>query len=68
LWEKLSEGGEKEQCGWLKDKFGVSWQIVPNVLGAMLQDRDAKKSERVMEALLQMKKIDTQGLRKAYAG
>jgi predicted 3-demethylubiquinone-9 3-methyltransferase (glyoxalase superfamily) len=67
LWEKLSEGGEKEQCGWLKDKFGVSWQIVPNVLGEMLQDRDAKKSERVMEALLQMKKIDIQGLRKAYA-
>lgn len=68
LWEKLSEGGEKEQCGWLKDKFGVSWQIVPNVLGEILQDRDAKKSERVMEALLQMKKIDIQGLRKAYAG
>jgi predicted 3-demethylubiquinone-9 3-methyltransferase (glyoxalase superfamily) len=68
LWEKLSEGGEKEQCGWLKDKFGVSWQIVPNVLGEMLQDRDAKKSERVMKALLQMKKIDLQGLRKAYAG
>jgi predicted 3-demethylubiquinone-9 3-methyltransferase (glyoxalase superfamily) len=68
LWEKLSEGGEKEQCGWLKDKFGVSWQIVPNVLGEMLQDRDAKQSERVMEALLQMKKIDIQGLRKAYAG
>jgi predicted 3-demethylubiquinone-9 3-methyltransferase (glyoxalase superfamily) len=68
LWEKLSEGGEKEQCGWLKDKFGVSWQIVPHVLGEMLQDRDAKQSERVMEALLQMKKIDIQGLRKAYAG
>ena len=45
LWEKLSEGGEKEQCGWLKDKFGVSWQIVPNVLDEMLQDKDAKKSE-----------------------
>ncbi len=68
LWEKLSEGGEKEQCGWLKDKFGVSWQIVPNVLGEMLQDRDAKKSERVMEGLLQMKKIDIQGLTKTYAG
>jgi predicted 3-demethylubiquinone-9 3-methyltransferase (glyoxalase superfamily) len=67
LWEKLSEGGEKEQCGWLKDKFGLSWQIVPNVLGEMLQDKNAKKSERVMEALLQMKKIDIQGLRKAYA-
>ena len=69
LWEKLSGGGgEKEQCGWLKDKFGVSWQIVPNVLGEMLQDKDLKKSERVMKAMLQMKKIDIQGLRKAYAG
>ena len=69
LWEKLSEGGgEKEQCGWLKGKFGVSWQIVPNVLGEMLQDKDLKKSERVMKAMLQMKKIDIQGLRKAYAG
>jgi len=68
LWEKLSEGGEKEQCGWLKDRFGVSWQIVPNVLSDILQDKDAKKSELVMEALLQMKKIDIQSLRKAYAG
>jgi predicted 3-demethylubiquinone-9 3-methyltransferase (glyoxalase superfamily) len=68
LWEKLSRGGEEEQCGWLKDKFGVSWQIVPKDLGEMLQDKDAKKSERVMEALLQMKKIDMQGLSKAYAG
>ena len=68
LWEKLSEGGEKEQCGWLKDKFGVSWQVVPNILGEMLQDKDAKKSERVMEAMLQMKKIDIEGLKKAYAG
>ncbi|MFL6328804.1 MAG: VOC family protein [Nitrososphaeraceae archaeon] len=69
LWEKLSEGGgEKEQCGWLKDKFGVSWQIVPNVLGEMMQDKDAEKSERVMKALLQMKKIDIQALRKAYGG
>ena len=67
LWEKLSEGGEKEQCGWLKDKFGVSWQIVPNILGEMLQDKDAKKSERVIKAMLQMKKIDIQGLRKTYA-
>jgi predicted 3-demethylubiquinone-9 3-methyltransferase (glyoxalase superfamily) len=68
LWEKLSEGGEKEQCGWLKDKYGVSWQIVPNALGEMLQDKDAKKSERVMEAMLQMKKIDVEGLKKAYGG
>jgi predicted 3-demethylubiquinone-9 3-methyltransferase (glyoxalase superfamily) len=64
LWEKLSE---VEQCGWLKDKFGVSWQIVPNVLGEMVQDKDAKKSERVIKAMLQMKKLDIQGLRKAYA-
>src|ERR671931_489603 len=68
LWKKLSEGGEVEQCGWLKDKFGVSWQIVPSVLGEMLQDKDARKSERVMGALLQMKKIDIQGLRMAYVG
>ena len=67
LWEKLSEGGEQEQCGWLKDKFGVSWQIVPSILSEMVQDKDAKKSERVIKAMLQMKKIDIQGLRKAYA-
>ena len=68
LWKRLSEGGEKDQCGWLKDKFGVSWQIVPNVLGEMLQDKDANKRERVMEAMLQMKKINIQGLRTAYEG
>ena len=68
LWKKLSEGGEVEQCGWLKDKFGVSWQIVPRVLGEMMQDKDAEKSEKVMKALLQMKKIDIQSLQKAYAG
>jgi predicted 3-demethylubiquinone-9 3-methyltransferase (glyoxalase superfamily) len=67
LWEKLSEGGEVEQCGWLKDKFGVSWQIVPSVLGEMMQDKDAEKSEKVMKALIQMKKIDIQSLQKAYA-
>jgi predicted 3-demethylubiquinone-9 3-methyltransferase (glyoxalase superfamily) len=66
LWEKLSEGGEQEQCGWLKDKFGVSWQIVPNILGEMIHDKDANKSKRVIKAMLQMKKIDIQGLRKAY--
>lgn len=67
-WGKLSEGGDEkaQQCGWLKDKYGVSWQIVPTVLGEMLQDRDRKKSERVMKALLQMKKIDIKGLRQAY--
>jgi predicted 3-demethylubiquinone-9 3-methyltransferase (glyoxalase superfamily) len=67
LWKKLSEEGETEQCGWLKDKLGVSWQIVPNVLAEMLQDKD-RESEKVMEAMLQMKKIDTEGLKKAYSG
>jgi predicted 3-demethylubiquinone-9 3-methyltransferase (glyoxalase superfamily) len=66
LWEKLSEDGETEQCGWLKDKYGVSWQIVPTVLGGMLQDKDPKKSEKVMEALLQMDKIDVKTLKQAY--
>ncbi len=66
LWEKLSEGGEKGQCGWLKDKYGVSCQIVPAALGAMMQDKDSKKSERVMKALLQMDKIDLKTLKQAY--
>jgi predicted 3-demethylubiquinone-9 3-methyltransferase (glyoxalase superfamily) len=66
LWEKLSEGGQEVQCGWLKDKYGVSWQIVPTVLGEMLQDKDAQRSQRVMTALLQMKKIDIEGLKQAY--
>ena len=67
-WEKLSDGGDKkaQQCGWLKDKYGVSWQIVPTVLGKMLQDKDARKSESVMKAMLQMTKIDIQGLKRAY--
>ena len=69
FWEKLSEeGGEQEQCGWLKDRFGVSWQIVPSVLDEMIQDKDAEKSEKVVKALIQMKKIDIQSLQKAYAG
>ena len=68
LWEKLSEGGEKGQCGWLKDKYGVSWQIVPTVLGEMLQDKDPKKSRRVMEAMLKMEKIDIKTLKQAYEG
>jgi len=58
LWEKLSEGGEKHQCGWLKDKYGVSWQIIPSALGEMLSDTDTEKSKRVMKAMLQMNKID----------
>ena len=68
FWRKLSEGGEEGPCGWLKDKYGVSWQIVPTVLGEMLQDKDAEKSERVMKALLQMKKIDIEELKRAYKG
>jgi len=66
LWEKLSEGGEKLQCGWLKDKYGLSWQIVPTVLVEMLQDKDPGKSRRVMKAMLQMKKIDIKMLKQAY--
>jgi predicted 3-demethylubiquinone-9 3-methyltransferase (glyoxalase superfamily) len=68
LWEKLSDGGEKGQCGWLKDKFGVSWQIVPTTLGILLNDKDAEKSSRVMQAMLKMKKLDIAGLERAYAG
>jgi predicted 3-demethylubiquinone-9 3-methyltransferase (glyoxalase superfamily) len=66
LWEKLSEGGEIEQCGWLKDKFGISWQIVPTILGELLNDKDSEKSSRVMKAMLQMKKIDIAALKQAY--
>ena len=66
LWEKLSAGGEKQRCGWLKDKYGLSWQIVPPVLGELLQDKDSQKSKRVMQAMLQMDKIDINKLRKAY--
>ena len=67
LWEKLSQGGQKEVCGWLKDKYGVSWQIVPAVLGKMLQSKNAEKTERVMKAMLQMTKIDIKALQRAYA-
>ena len=66
LWEKLSEGGEKSRCGWLKDKYGLSWQVVPTALVEMLQDKDAEKSTRVMQAMLQMDKIDIETLRRAY--
>jgi predicted 3-demethylubiquinone-9 3-methyltransferase (glyoxalase superfamily) len=67
-WEKLSQGGDKQaqQCGWLKDKYGVSWQIVPIVLAKMLQDKDTKKSDRVMKVMLQMRKLDIMTLRQAY--
>jgi len=66
LWKKLSDGGEEGPCGWLKDKYGLSWQIVPTVLGKMLQDNDARKSERVMKAMLLMKKLEIEGLKRAY--
>jgi predicted 3-demethylubiquinone-9 3-methyltransferase (glyoxalase superfamily) len=66
LWEKLSAGGETHRCGWLKDKYGLSWQIIPSALGKMLQDKDAAKATRVMQAMLQMDKIDIEGLRQAY--
>jgi predicted 3-demethylubiquinone-9 3-methyltransferase (glyoxalase superfamily) len=66
LWEKLSEGGAKEVCGWLRDKYGVSWQIVPTVLGEMMKDKDTEKTERVMKAMLQMKKLDIETLKQAY--
>jgi predicted 3-demethylubiquinone-9 3-methyltransferase (glyoxalase superfamily) len=65
-WEKLSEGGEESMCGWLKDKYGLSWQIVPTVLGELLQDKDPVKAKRVMEVMLQMKKIDIKKLKQAY--
>jgi predicted 3-demethylubiquinone-9 3-methyltransferase (glyoxalase superfamily) len=66
LWETLSAGGEIQQCGWLQDRYGVSWQIVPTVLGEMLRDKDAEKSERVMKAMLQMKKLEIKTLEQAY--
>ena len=66
LWEKLSEGGEKQPCGWLKDKFGVSWQIIPRALGELLNDEDPEKARRVMEAMLGMSKIEIEGLQRAY--
>src|SRR5438093_12959307 len=69
-WEKLSQGGDEaaRQCGWLKDKYGLSWQIVPVALFDMLQDRDLAKSDRVMKALLKMKKLDLAALQRAYDG
>ena len=66
LWEKLSAGGQKSRCGWLKDKYGLSWQIVPTVLSELLADKDAKKSKKVMEAMLKMDKLDIKTLKQAY--
>jgi predicted 3-demethylubiquinone-9 3-methyltransferase (glyoxalase superfamily) len=68
LWDKLIEGGEPSQCGWLTDKFGLSWQIIPQALGEMLNDKDHEKSQRVMQAMMKMVKIDVPTLERAYAG
>ena len=65
FWEKLSAGGEEGQCGWLKDKFGLSWQVVPTILAQLMQNPDAEKSKRVMNAMLNMRKIDIAGLKQA---
>jgi predicted 3-demethylubiquinone-9 3-methyltransferase (glyoxalase superfamily) len=67
-WEKLSEGGEPGPCGWLKDRFGLSWQITPGILGEMLGDSSPERSRRVMDAMLGMKKISIEGLKAAYEG
>jgi predicted 3-demethylubiquinone-9 3-methyltransferase (glyoxalase superfamily) len=67
LWMRLSKGGKPQRCGWLTYKFGVSWQIIPSILGDLLQDKDDKKAGRVMNAMLGMRKIDINGLKKAYA-
>jgi predicted 3-demethylubiquinone-9 3-methyltransferase (glyoxalase superfamily) len=70
FWKKLSEGGDEkaQQCGWLKDKYGVSWQIVPTILPELLGDPDSEKSQRAMQAMLQMKKLDIEKLKQAFAG
>ena len=68
LWAKLSAGGNTQQCGWLQDKFGLSWQIVPTILGKLLQDKDRQKANRVMEAMLKMVKLDIKELQRAYDG
>ena len=68
LWEKLSDGGTQSRCGWLKDKFGMSWQVIPRALGELMSDKDPQKSQRVMQAMMQMSKIDIDGLKRAHAG
>jgi len=68
LWEKLSAGGEKSRCGWLKDKYGLSWQIIPSALGTLLHDKDPAKARRVMQAMMQMTKIDIKALQLAHEG
>jgi predicted 3-demethylubiquinone-9 3-methyltransferase (glyoxalase superfamily) len=66
LWEKLSAGGKKQNCGWLTDKYGLSWQVVPTLVGELMQDKDAEKSKRVMQAIMQMNKLEIAGLKRAY--
>jgi predicted 3-demethylubiquinone-9 3-methyltransferase (glyoxalase superfamily) len=66
LWEKLSAGGEKQRCGWLKDRYGLSWQIIPSILGKLLHDSDPAKSKKVMQAMLQMDRLDISRLKRAY--
>jgi predicted 3-demethylubiquinone-9 3-methyltransferase (glyoxalase superfamily) len=68
LWAKLTADGEESQCGWLKDKYGLSWQIIPRALGEMLSDKDAEKANRAMQAMLQMRKIDIAAMRTAFEG
>ncbi len=68
FWEKLSEGGQEIQCGWLKDKYGLSWQVVPTILIEFLQDKDPVKAQGVMKAMMQMKKIEIEPLKRAYEG
>ncbi len=68
LWDKLCQGGSPNRCGWLKDKFGVSWQIIPTALGELLGDKDREKAGRVMQAMLGMQKIEIEGLQRAYRG
>jgi predicted 3-demethylubiquinone-9 3-methyltransferase (glyoxalase superfamily) len=68
FWEKLLEGGREDQCGWLQDKYGLSWQIVPDILSELLQDKDPQKSKRAMEAMLKMKKLDINVLKQARDG
>jgi predicted 3-demethylubiquinone-9 3-methyltransferase (glyoxalase superfamily) len=66
FWEKLSRGGRKSQCGWLQDKFGLSWQIIPTALGQLMGDKDKKKADRVFDAMMKMSKIDIAALKRAY--
>lgn len=68
MWEKLSQGGKTGPCGWLKDQYGLSWQIVPTLLGTLMQDKDPEKTNRAMKALLHMEKLDIQRLQQAYEG